>query len=285
MQNSNDNKYYKETHPYYLCGKRGMGCHGVDNLSKPNFPGASGYRYVTDRINNSRGYYTGPTQIKIGSWFPHYYYYKRKPYNSSYLSTWNPYLSKFNNDKTTTNYLPIKNCCYKGYSNWRCGSLHGGSDGKGTTDCQRALHDYCNANDSHLINPDCLEHIKNNYSLFKDKLKDICANKPPGTSRTWDKLCACHQPKSFYRDINNRLMENCNVPHNAINTNPECVYPSCSSSDFYDKSVVCPPTAFSQCVQNTDINLQDSSIGNVVIDQNADCMAWTRKGGEPVITR
>jgi hypothetical protein len=115
-----------------------------------------------------------------------------------------------------------------------------------------------------------IREIKNGTS----KLPDICKRKTPGQDAGWDRVCACHWPAEKYKNIVNVLATSWDVPENLLDSTPECIFPDCQISLLSDpvRKNVCKPTSISKCIQNIDLNLTDSKLNNLIVNQeNSGC--------------
>lgn len=114
----------------------------------------------------------------------------------------------------------------------------------------------------------CREWCKKNLGKCKDSLRTFCKDK--AGNLTYSSTCACYFPQEKYQAIATKIANEWDVPDNYIDPTPECMFPACKASDYVDeaKKNKCTGLTIAKCYQNIDINLEDSSVPNLIVNQN-----------------
>lgn len=123
---------------------------------------------------------------------------------------------------------------------------------------------YCKADN--LNKGVCRKWCKKNLGKCKDNLRAFCKTKVDDP--TYASTCACHFPKAKYQAIATKIAAGWDVPDNYVDPTPECMFPACMSSDYKDNEQTCSDLSISNCYQNIDINLEDSSVSNLTVKQD-----------------
>lgn len=114
----------------------------------------------------------------------------------------------------------------------------------------------------------CREWCKTNLGKCKDSLRAFCKDK--AGNPTYSSTCACYFPQEKYQAIATKIADGWDVPDNYIDPTPECMFPACKSSDYADigRKNTCTPLNIAKCYQNIDINLEDSAVSKLTLNQN-----------------
>lgn len=137
---------------------------------------------------------------------------------------------------------------------------------------------YCK--DANLNKGVCREWCKKNLGKCKDSLRSFCSDK--ADNPTYSATCACYFPQAKYQAIATKIADGWDVPDNYIDPTPECMFPACQASDYADtgKKTMCSDLNIANCYQNIDINLEDSAVPNLIVNQNVDgCKTAYSKNG------
>lgn len=197
-----------------------------------------------------------------------------------YWTGWNNIKNEYLKNKSDKNVIKkVYNCCLGdtiGDSDRDdCGSLIDGIKNKNRI-CSNILKEYCNDNPEELVvdGSVCYNYAKENPDQIN--LEKICKSNNRNTNPKWNEICACYKPFSFYENINKTMNEKWGVPLNFMNFQPECIYPQCKISPFmrskYKDGNICPNPSFTQCVSNVKMNIENSDINDIKINQLPQCM-------------
>ena len=152
-----------------------------------------------------------------------------------------------------------------------CGELLWEGTGPKPTKCGSILKRWCEL-DENITDPVCFETVVSDPKYFG--LDEKCKSKTPGSK--WDNLCVCRYSSDFYQGINKSISDVWNVPPEYMDPRPECMYPQCKRSETRDKTAVCAPTSFTQCIQNANFTANGSNVGDVSIKPDANCLSYTK---------
>jgi hypothetical protein len=191
---------------------------------------------------------------------------------------WDPLITKISTKGyTDDNVQKVINCCSNSLTSTAdkesCGSLYYDGTGDKPPQCASLLKKWCK-DDKNMNDDKCYDTVSSDPNYFN--LKSVCAKKKPGDG--WDNICACHYPTKFYTDIATEIADVWHAPFNLIETKPECIYPQCKVSGTRDKRAKCSPTSFTQCIQETNVDLSNSNVRDVKIDQSKlQCGQYSKK--------
>ena len=206
---------------------------------------------------------------------------------------WNPLFDKYQQISDKTN-VPeeimedLEKCCANDYTletdtvmAEKCGNIN-----PENPLCQTAMFDYCN-NDSNVTDNKCKNLLKEeNFSdkkkaLLLDKLKNKC--KGTTISNDIKDACSCYRDNSYYENIAQNIEKVWKGPPGFLDRTPQCIDPKCLSSSWnFQGKRDCKEVSFSQCIQNTNLNLQDSKvIGDIKMDSKCDMGNTFTKITEP----
>jgi len=126
----------------------------------------------------------------------------------------------------------------------------------------------------------CRKWCKKNLGKCKDSLRSFCSDKDGNP--TYSATCACYFPQAKYQAIATKIADGWDVPDNYIDPTPECMFPACKASDYKDENKKCSDLSIANCYQNIDINLEDSAVPNLIVNQNVDkCKTtYSKKGNK-----
>ena len=250
-----------DTIPFDNSGTPEYECQEDSDSDYDNIADIPGYNktFVSDQSNNKLdcdGYDYDADGV---------YLYTR---NDSAESHWDPLISEIStNGYTNDNVQKVVDCCSNSLTSIAdkeaCGSLYYDGTGSKPPQCASLLKKWCK-NVKNMNDDKCYDTVSSDPGYFN--LKTVCAKKKPGDG--WDKICACHYPTKFYTDIATEIADVWNAPVNLIETKPECIYPQCKVAGTRDKRAKCSPTSFTQCIQETNVDLTDSNVRDVKIDQS-----------------
>ena len=122
----------------------------------------------------------------------------------------------------------------------------------------------------------CKSYFENNWSnTVNDSLNEFCQGKNSDGKFRWEDgtltsgFCSCHKPRTFYEKLSKEIREKWKGPPK-MDEKPVCVYPRCESNGMHapNASDKCKGVAFTQCVQNVEINADGDIINNGEITES-----------------
>ena len=288
----NENRYYNNATQNIYCGKKCTT--NKDYLTKPIL--ATGASFIfetkqseTERNNYENSGYTfkGPSYFDGVGKYGIYYEGSRDP---TKLSFWEKILTAFNKPtRTSTDVDNFFKCC-NGLANTQkekdeCGSLLFAANDKSKSNaCLFNMRSYC-SNPVNMLEERCITQITNDVKSGYEtenkvyNLDTVCKDKQD--TPKWDKLCACNYSFDFYDSINKKIAGEWNIPKEYISPLPECMYPKCAASNLRNFNAKCPTSSFTQCIQNNNLDISNSSIGAIEVKQTGNCVNYTKKNNTP----
>jgi hypothetical protein len=282
-----ENRYFNAADKNIYCG---MKCTtDKENLSIVGKYGANLKDHAKNSSHNERMDYQSKGYSFKGPEFygpPRYGAYYIGTPDPANTSVWEKVLTAFNSPtKKSTDVDNLFKCCNgqvvsKADQN-ACGSLlYLPGDKTKSKACLTNMREYCSV-PANMPSTKCLTQISNDIKSGYEQenniynLDAVCKDKKPGT--VWDNLCACNYSFDFYDNINKKISGEWNIPNEYISPLPECMYPRCAASNLRNLEVKCPTSSFTQCIQNNNLDITDSTISNIAIKQTGDCIKYTRK--------
>jgi hypothetical protein len=196
----------------------------------------------------------------------------RMCYKSPASSTfWNPLINQFIKKPTDKKVInKVYDCCNNKTlgikAREECGDLWDGGD---QGQCRSILEKYCVANPDKIRDSDECKSLINTSEDVKNKLLEICPSK--ARDGRWDSVCSCYYGYEYYDKLAKKVESEWNGPSGGISRKPECINPKCASNTYRNKSTTCDGVSFTSCVQNTQLNLSDSTIKSLEIKQSEEC--------------
>lgn len=176
-----------------------------------------------------------------------------------------------------------------------------------TEKCTPVFTKWCKTGDN--INDElCLRLLKNDPTLFKEKLSSYCItdNKNGERLKTracraycaedvkkcrvpldilckdrkvddpeWGGICNCWLDPKIYETFSTTMEEKWKVPPGVLSGPRNCTFPSCKRADEdFKPKTTCDPLSITTCVQDISVNLKGAVIGNggsINVSQNAEC--------------
>lgn len=146
----------------------------------------------------------------------------------------------------------------------------------------RRMEDFCIKNkDKNLNHPQCVNWCRDNRKACNDRiLSEFCKDKIGDPD--YDRLCGCFYPQEIYENIRKKISEDFIVPDAFLDGGRKCYFPTCYNAtvQYDDIDRDCRSVDLVNCIQNIDINANNSTIGEIRIDQIGECgRNITKRGG------
>ncbi len=113
----------------------------------------------------------------------------------------------------------------------------------------------------------CRDYCIENPESCRPFLKKMCATRlPTPTNPRIDEvpICGCYYDDMVYSSFLEEMNKKLNLPSGVLDTQPACYYPKCANASIRPK-VDCKQVDISQCIQETTVYANGSTIGNIAI--------------------
>ena len=223
----------------------------------------------------------GTCGCKLGS-------FKARCFKDGNNNHWNPLPEKIGVNPEVWSEADVNaatSCCTNGESSSagksNCGTFLWDGTGDAPNDCAAVLNKWCKYGDN-ILKPECKSIISTRPEL-QNILKSRCPSKK--TDAKWSDVCACYYDYGHYDTIAKIVENEWTGPPGGISRIPECIDPKCAAS-IYKRSAIqgipgnqCPSVSFAQCVQNANVDISDSTIGDIRIKSecNIGSSNWQKK--------